>query len=99
MLYVKDGKMVNLDKSFPIFKPKPFDQMAGVKFSVPEMRTKSGDVVPIVLTNASLDVRAPTAIPPQPLHDPMENHTIVLYDPTLDKRGTDEECTSRRKTT
>ncbi|KAF8496056.1 putative RAD54-DNA-dependent ATPase of the Snf2p family [Hysterangium stoloniferum] len=43
-----------------------------------QMRTKAGGVVPIVLTNASLGVRAPTSIPPRPLHDPMQDHAIVL---------------------
>ncbi|KAF8503994.1 DNA repair protein, SNF2 family [Hysterangium stoloniferum] len=62
-----------------------------------QMRTKAGGVVPIVLTNASLGVRAPTSIPPRPLHDPMQDHAIVLYDPTIDERETDEEGKERVK--
>ncbi|KAF8490707.1 SNF2 family domain-containing protein [Hysterangium stoloniferum] len=62
-----------------------------------QMRTKAGGVVPIVLTNASLGVRAPTSIPPRPLHDPMQDHAIVLYDPTIDQRETDEEGKERVK--
>ncbi|KAF8505017.1 Rad54 N terminal-domain-containing protein [Hysterangium stoloniferum] len=29
--------------------------------------------------------------PSRPLHDPMQDHVIVLYDPTIDERETDEE--------
>ncbi|KAF8489141.1 SNF2 family domain-containing protein [Hysterangium stoloniferum] len=34
---------------------------------------------------------------PRPLHDPMQDHAIVLYDPTIDQRETDEEGKERVK--
>ena len=36
-------------------------------------------------------IRLLAQIPPRPLHDPMADHAIVLYDPTLDECETDEE--------
>lgn len=95
--YVEDGEVINVNKVFPIFKPKPFETVSVAKFSIPEMRNKSGEVVPMILSNASLGIRAPTSIPPRPLHDPMEDHAIVLYDPTIDDRETDEEKKERLK--
>ncbi|EEB87401.1 hypothetical protein MPER_15255, partial [Moniliophthora perniciosa FA553] len=34
---------------------------------------------------------------PRPLHDPMADHAIVLYDPTIDDRETDAERREREK--
>jgi DNA repair and recombination RAD54-like protein len=92
-----DGSVVNVNRSFPIFKPKPFDKIFGSKFAVPEIKNKAGDVVPVILSNVSLGIRAQAMIPPRPLHDPMEDHAIVLYDPTIDERETDEERKERIK--
>ncbi|KAG2158222.1 DNA repair protein, SNF2 family [Suillus bovinus] len=82
-------------KTFPVYKPKPFDMLR--RFSMPTMTNKSGEKVHILPTNASLGIRPPTKIPPRPLHDPMEDHAIVLYDPTIDDRETDEEKKEREK--
>ena len=92
-----DDSVVNVNRSFPIFKPKPFDTVFGAKFAVPEIKNKTGDVVPVVLSHISLGIRAQAMIPPRPLHDPMEDHAIVLYDPTIDERETDEERKDRIK--
>jgi DNA repair and recombination RAD54-like protein len=83
-------------QNFPVFKPKPFDSHAAKRFSIPVMM-KDGQVVPTVQTNISLGIRAPVNIIPRPLHDPMEDHAIVLYDPTIDDRETDEEKKEREK--
>ncbi|KAG2356211.1 P-loop containing nucleoside triphosphate hydrolase protein [Suillus spraguei] len=82
-------------KTFPVYKPKPFDMLR--RFSMPTMTNKSGEKVHILPTNASLGIRPPTKILPRPLHDPMEDHAIVLYDPTIDDRETDEEKKEREK--
>lgn len=95
--FVEDGEVVNVNRSFPIFKPKPFGKLFGARFAVPEIRNKSGEVVQVVLSNVSLGIRAQAAIPPRPLHDPMQDHAIVLYDPTIDERETDEERKERVK--
>lgn len=82
---------------FPVFKPKPFDQHATRRFSIPIMTNKDGQVVPTVQTNLALGIRPAANIIPRPLHDPMEDHAIVLYDPTVDDRETDEERKEREK--
>jgi len=64
---------------------------------MPSMRSKSGEVILLIPTNMSLGIRPPTKITPRPLHDPMEDHAIVLYDPTIDDRETDEERLERER--
>ncbi|KAL1947897.1 hypothetical protein VTO73DRAFT_13621 [Trametes versicolor] len=83
-------------KHYPVYKPKPFGQISH-RFSIPEMRNKDGDVIPTVQTNIALGIRPLANIIPRPLHDPMEDHAIVLYDPTIDDRETDEERKEREK--
>ncbi|KAH7919013.1 hypothetical protein BV22DRAFT_1041287 [Leucogyrophana mollusca] len=82
-------------KVFPVYKPKPFEMLR--RFSMPSMTNKSGEVVPLIATNISLGIRPQAKIIPRPLHDPMEDHAIVLYDPTIDDRETDEEKKEREK--
>jgi len=38
------------------------------------------------LSHASLGTRRHPTLAPRPLHDPMADHAIVLYDPTIDDR-------------
>lgn len=95
--YIEEGEVVNINRSFPVFKPKPFGKIFGAKFAIPELRNKEGEVVPVFLSNVSLGIRAQASIPPRPLHDPMQDHAIVLYDPTIDDRETDEERKERLK--
>ncbi|KAI0636974.1 DNA repair protein, SNF2 family [Trametes polyzona] len=81
---------------FPVFKPKPFDHVSR-RFSIPQMRNKDGEIIPTRQTNVALGIRPLANIIPRPLHDPMEDHAIVLYDPTIDDRETDEERREREK--
>ncbi|KAF9246133.1 DNA repair protein, SNF2 family [Melanogaster broomeanus] len=83
-------------KTYPVYKPKPFE-LTTRRFSMPTMTNKSGEIVPLVSTGASLGIRPQAKIIPRPLHDPMEDHAIVLYDPTIDDRETDEEKKARQK--
>ncbi|KAH7889374.1 DNA repair protein, SNF2 family [Phlebopus sp. FC_14] len=83
-------------KTYPVYKPKPFE-MTVRRFSMPSMMNKSGEIVPLVPTNVSLGIRPQAKVIPRPLHDPMEDHAIVLYDPTIDDRETDEEKKEREK--
>lgn len=95
----KDGFERPLDNNivnYPVFKPKPFDHISR-RFTIPEMRNKSGEVIPTVQTNIALGIRPLANIIPRPLHDPMADHAIVLYDPTIDDRETDEERREREK--
>ena len=85
-------------KHYPVYKPKPFGQVfGGRRFSMPSMTNKNGEIVPLMPTNMSLGTRPPVKIIPRPLHDPMEDHAIVLYDPTIDDRETDEERLERER--
>lgn len=85
-------------KHYPVYKPKPFEQVfGGRRFSMPSMTNKNGETVQVMPTNMSLGIRPPIKIIPRPLHDPMEDHAIVLYDPTIDDRETDEERLEREK--
>lgn len=74
---------------------KDFTKIVRVQFSVPTMRAKDGSVIPVVMSCNALGIRPLAQIPPRPLHDPMADHAIVLYDPTLDDRETDEERKER----
>ena len=100
----KDGVYHNEDdllaavKKYPVYKPKPFEQVFSARrFSMPTMKNKDGENVPLVPSNTSLGIRPQTKIIPRPLHEPMEDHAIVLYDPTIDDRETDEEKVEREK--
>nr|GAT53261.1 SNF2 family domain-containing protein [Mycena chlorophos] len=98
----KDGNYHNEEalraavKQYPVYKPTPFGQLSGRRFSMPEM-TRDGKVVALVASNAALGIRPPARVIPRPLHDPMDGHAIVLYDPTIDDRETDEEKRERER--
>lgn len=99
----KDGVYHNEEElraaipKFPVYVVKPFNELGGRRFSLPAMTGKDGKVIQIMPSGASLGVRPPTKMIPRPLHDPMEDHAIVLYDPTIDDRETDEERKEREK--
>ncbi|KAJ2913432.1 hypothetical protein MD484_g6970, partial [Candolleomyces efflorescens] len=95
-IYHNEEELLAAQKKYPVYKPKPFDQITR-RFSLPTMRNKDGSVVNVMLSGASLGIRPPAKIIPRPLHDPMEDHAIVLYDPTVDDRETDEERQERLK--
>jgi DNA repair and recombination protein RAD54 and RAD54-like protein len=83
---------------FPVYKPKPFNELFGPRrYTIPVMTNKNGEIVKIMQSNPSLGIRPQVKIIPRPLHDPMEDHAIVLYDPTIDMRETDEERREREK--
>ncbi|KAK7693482.1 hypothetical protein QCA50_003050 [Cerrena zonata] len=67
-------------KEYPVFKVKPFEQVSK-KFAIPGIRTSDGEIVHKVASNVALGIRPLCNIIPRPLHDPMEDHAIVLYDP------------------
>ena len=92
-----EEEMLTAIKKYPVYKPKPFDQVGARRFSMPSMTNKDGTSISLVPTNVSLGIRPRTKILPRPLHDPMEDHAIVLYDPTIDDRETDEERKEREK--
>lgn len=83
-------------KVWPSFSPKPFDEVSR-KFVIPAIKNGDGEYVRLAATNPALGIRPLTFIPPRPLHDPMEDHAIVLFDPTIDDKETDEERKEREK--
>lgn len=89
-----DGPRDNNIQTAPVFKPKPFDQVVR-RFSIPSMKNAQGVYVQRPMSNVALGIRPVANIIPRPLHDPMEDHAIVLYDPTIDDRETDEERKER----
>ncbi|KAG6898351.1 hypothetical protein C0992_009026 [Termitomyces sp. T32_za158] len=94
--YHNEEDLLAAIKTYPVYKPKPFEQVVR-RFSMPAMTSKDGTSVPLLPTNISLGIRPKAKIIPRPLHDPMEDHAIVLYDPTIDDRETDEERKEREK--
>ncbi|KAI0306483.1 DNA repair protein, SNF2 family [Multifurca ochricompacta] len=83
---------------FPVYNPKPFSELFGPRrYTIPIMTNKNGEIVKIIQSNPSLGIRPQVQVIPRPLHDPMEDHAIVLYDPTIDSRETDEERRDREK--
>lgn len=96
-VYHNEEALLAAIKKYPVFKPKPFDQIGARRFSLPSMTGKDGNTVSLLPSNVSLGIRPQAKIIPRPLHDPMEDHAIVLYDPTIDDRETDEEKKEREK--
>ena len=84
-------------KRFPKYEAKPFESVSARKFAIPCMTNKKGEVISHVLSGVSLGIRPQPNLLPRPLHDPMEDHAIVLYDPTIDDRETEEEKLERLK--
>jgi len=93
--YLNEDELLATHKQYPVFRPTPFNQVVNRRFSLPSMKSKDGTVVIQVLSNVSLGIRPQTKVLPRPLHDPMEDHAIVLFDPTIDIKETDEERKER----
>lgn len=84
------GVSLNADRrKWAVFQPKP--DMIHRSFSIPRMRNEKGEQVEVRATNASLGTRRALDISPRPLHDPMSEHSIVLFDPTVDNRDAEDE--------
>ncbi|CAO1631210.1 unnamed protein product [Jaminaea pallidilutea] len=98
-----DGVSLNVDnRKWEVYKPK--DGSIKKTFAVPTIKTKDGKVVETHLSYAALGTRRAIEVPPRPLHDPMEEHAIVLFDPTIDdveaereKKRIQEEQEQREK--
>lgn len=64
-------------------------------FSIPKVINKDGQVIVHQVTKVALGVRRQPVLLPRPLHDPMAEHAIVLFDPTVDLIETSEELAAR----
>jgi DNA repair and recombination RAD54-like protein len=93
--YNNEDELLARQKQYPVFKPKGFDQVINRRFSLPSIQSKDGSFLMPAFSNIALGIRPLAKVIPRPLHDPMEDHAIVLFDPTIDDRETDEERKER----
>lgn len=90
------GVSLNADRrKWAVFAPKP--DAIHRSFSIPTLRNKKGETVEVRASNASLGARRAIDIPPRPLHDPMADHAVVLFDPTIDNRDEEKEREKREE--
>jgi len=97
VVYHNEEELLAAIPKYPVYQAKPFSEVGSRRFTLPTMRNKDGAEIPLLLSHATLGVRPQAKVIPRPLHDPMEDHAIVLYDPTIDDRETDEERKEREK--
>ncbi|WFD42984.1 DNA-dependent ATPase protein rad54 [Malassezia psittaci] len=89
------GVSLNADRrKWAVFHAKP--DALGKRFLVPVMHNNKGETIRAPMSYAALGVRRPVEVPPRPLHDPMGEHAIVLFDPTIDDRDLEKENERRR---
>ncbi|KAG8967062.1 DNA-dependent ATPase protein rad54 [Tulasnella sp. 419] len=93
--YDEDGQPVSV-KKYPVYKATPLEE-TNKRFAIPAMKNASGEIIRHAVTGVALGIRPPVKLLPRPLHDPMADHAIVLYDPTIDDGETDEERREREK--
>ncbi|KAK0551042.1 DNA-dependent ATPase protein rad54 [Tilletia horrida] len=87
-----DATGVSLNADRRVWKVFEADKTAIKRdFKMPVMRTNKGEVLEVQLRNAPLGTRRAADIPPRPLHDPLGEHAIVLFDPTTDDREAERE--------
>jgi len=68
-------------KTFPVYKPK--NDSLDNKFRLPAMK-KKGVILDLKQSWKSLGTRQPGEYIPRPAHNPLAEHAIVLWDPTVD---------------
>ncbi|TXT15851.1 hypothetical protein VHUM_00354 [Vanrija humicola] len=84
------------NRKFPVYEAKEKSTVFAKNFSIPIMiNAKTSERIVHPLSHASLGARAHPSLPPRPLHDPMADHAIVLYDPTVDDKP-DPEAEAER---
>lgn len=84
------GVSLNADRrKWAVYQAKP-DAIKS-KFTIPSMKNERGEFIENRLTHAALGVRKPIEVPPRPLYDPMSEHAIVLFDPTVDDKDAEQE--------
>lgn len=67
-------------------------------FAIPVMtNAKTSEKIAHPLSHASLGARPHPTLAPRPLHDPMADHAIVLYDPTIDDKPDPEEVAQKQE--
>lgn len=80
---------LQINKSFPVFKPKPKDTVFRARFSIP-LANKDTDAYNPNRPAPALGMRRrDQGFVARPLHDPTGEFAIVLYDPTVDEKKTE----------
>lgn len=77
-------------RQFPVYAPRPFGTVVAATFALPGIRRK-GKIVETRITNQALGTTRAVPVIPRPLHNPLEDHAIVLWDPTVDDREGERE--------
>jgi DNA repair and recombination RAD54-like protein len=78
------ASLVKPQTKYEYFKAKDGKIQIARPFSIPSIMGKNGERMHLQLSNVVLGTRQTIEIPPRPLHDPMGEHAIVLFDPTTD---------------
>ncbi|BGP16166.1 hypothetical protein JCM10213_006101 [Rhodosporidiobolus nylandii] len=76
-------------KQFPVYRPKSLDVTAK-PFTIPGIK-KKGVILETKVTLRPLGTRQAGEFLPAPLHDPLADQAIVLWDPTVDDREAERE--------
>jgi DNA repair and recombination RAD54-like protein len=76
-------------KQFPVYRPKSIDSVSK-PFSIPGIK-KKGIILDVKASQRVLGTRQPGEIIPAPLHNPLADQAIVLWDPTVDDREAELE--------
>lgn len=76
---------LQVNKAFPVFKPKPKDTVFRARFAVPLVDKNTGAYTQGRPAPA-LGMRKSANFVARPLHDPSGEFAIVLYDPTVDDK-------------
>ncbi|SCV74367.1 BQ2448_6799 [Microbotryum intermedium] len=82
-------------RQFPVYRPKTPEESLSKGFSIPGMKRK-GQLVETRPSNLPLGVRRVGDVLPRPLFDPLQDHAIVLWDPTIDDREAEREAEKQR---
>lgn len=76
---------LQINKAFPVFKPKPKDAVFRARFAIPLANKDDGSYNQNRPAPA-LGMRKSANFVARPLHDPAGEFAIVLYDPTVDDK-------------
>ncbi|GAA6015334.1 hypothetical protein JCM10207_008952 [Rhodosporidiobolus poonsookiae] len=82
-------------KQFPVYRPKSADSTMTSAFAIPGMK-KKGVVLDLKASLRPLGTRQAGELIPAPLHDPLADHAIVLWDPTVDDVEAEREAARLR---
>jgi DNA repair and recombination RAD54-like protein len=94
----ENGEPINVHRLYPLNSAvKPFHEVSAKRFSIPAITTSTGETINHALSMPALGIRPLANVIPRPLHDPMADHAIILFDPTIDVRETDEERKERER--